>query len=185
MHKNLDLDSYIIIIYYYNNSQYMYERIGILFTVLALIVLSVSFSYIFVDSVNAQSNTSIDPKQIIRDFKTVKDTIQNEIQIDFDQLISKIKTQLDFNSVESHLSSASQHFINGKVSEGLSELEKANKEWQNSSMIIMNEGNEFVSIAKNNSTLMADTTREILDHLGKILIDLGTKLENSRVQLNY
>ena len=52
-------------------------------------------------------------------------------------------------------------------------------------MIIMNEGNEFVSIAKNNSTLMADTTREILDHLGKILIDLGTKLENSRVQLNY
>jgi hypothetical protein len=163
----------------------MQQRIGNLFTILGLMILYVLFSCMYIDSVNAQSDSSTDPKQLLRDFKTGKDTIQKEIQINFDQLINEIKTQLDFNSVDSYLSLANQHFINGKVSEGLSELEKANKELQNSTMTIMNAGNEFVSISKNNSTLMADGTREILDHFGKILIDLGTKVENSMIQLNY
>ena len=61
--------------------------------------------------------------------------------------------------MDSYLSLASQYFINGKVSEGISELEKANKELKNSSMTIMNAGDELVSISKNNSTLMAQGTK--------------------------
>jgi hypothetical protein len=162
------------------------ERIGILFTMLASIVLSVvSFSYINIDSVHAQSNASTEPKQLLRDFETAKETIQNKIQVNFDQLINEIETQLDFNSVDSYLSQASQYFINGKVPEGISELEKANRELKNSSMTIMNAGDEFVSISKDNSTLMTDGTKEILGHFGKILKDLGTKVDNSMIQLNY
>ena len=163
------------------------ERIRILFTMLASIVLSVVvfFSYMDVDSVNAQSNNSTDPKQLLRDFQTAKETIKNKIQINFGQLINEIETQLDFNSVDSYLSQASQYFINGKVSEGISELEKANRELKNSSMTIMNAGDEFVSFSKDNSTFMADGTKEILGHFGKILKDLGTKVNNSMIQLNY
>lgn len=163
------------------------ERIRILFTMLASTVLSVVvfFSYMDVDSVNAQSNNSTDPKQLLRDFQTAKETIKNKIQINFDQLINEIETQLDFNSVDSYLSQASQYFINGKVSEGISELEKANRELKNSSMTIMNAGDEFVSFSKDNSTFMADGTKEILGHFGKILKDLGTKVNNSMIQLNY
>lgn len=71
------------------------------------------------------------------------------------------------------------------MSEGISELEKANRELKNSSMTIMNSGDEFVSISKDNSTLMADGTKEILGHFGKILKDLGAKVDNSMIQLNY
>ncbi|MGH9981877.1 MAG: hypothetical protein ACRD6U_10040 [Nitrososphaeraceae archaeon] len=163
------------------------ERIRILFTMLASIVLSVVvfFSYMDVDSVNAQYNNSTDPKQLLRDFQTAKETIKNKIQINFDQLINEIETQLDFNSVDSYLSQASQYFINGKVSKGISELEKANRELKNSSLTIMNAGDEFVSFSKDNSTFMADGTKEILGHFGKILKDLGTKVNNSMIQLNY
>jgi len=164
------------------------ERSRIRFTMLASIVLLsvVSFSYMdIVDSVNAQSNTSTDPKQLLRDFETAKETIQNNIQINFEQLINAIETQLDFNSVDSYLSQASQYFINGKVPEGISELEKANRELKNSSRTIMNAGDEFVSLSKDNSTFMADGTKEILGHFGKILKDLGTKVDNSMIQLNY
>jgi hypothetical protein len=163
------------------------ERIRIRFTILPSIVLSVVvfFSYMAVDSVNAQSNNSTDPKQLLRDFQTAKETIKNKIQINFDQLINEIETQLDFNSVDSYLSQGSQYFINGKVSEGISELEKANRELKNSSITIMNAGDEFVSFSKDNSTFMADGTKEILGHFGKILKDLGTKVNNSMIQLNY
>jgi hypothetical protein len=162
------------------------ERIRILFTMIASIILSVVFiSYIDIDSVDAQSNTSTDPKQLLRDFETAKETIQNNIQINFEQLINAIETQLDFNSVDSYLSQASQYFINGKVPEGISELEKANRELKNSSMTIMNAGNEFVSISKENSTLMAKGTKEILEHFGTVLKDLGTKVDNSMIHLNY
>jgi hypothetical protein len=162
------------------------KRIRILFIILASIVFSVvSFSYMNLNLVNAQSNTSTDPKQLLRDFETAKETVQNKIQINFEQLINEIKTQLDFNSVDSYLSLASQYFINGKVSEGILELEKANRELKNSSMTIMNAGDEFISISKDNSTFMADGTKEILEHFGKILKDLGTKVDNSMIQLNY
>lgn len=110
--------------------------------------------------VNAQPNTSTDPQQL-RDFETAKDTIQNKIQVNFEQLLNVIETQLDFNSVDSYLLQASQYFINGKVSEGILELKKANMELKNSSMTIMNAGDEFVSISKDNLTLMADGTKDI------------------------
>ena len=158
--------------------------------ILFIILVSIVFSVVIISSmelnlVNAQPNTSTDPQQLLRDFETAKDTIQNKIQVNFNQLINEIETQLDFNSVDSYLSQASQYFINGKVSEGISELEKANMELKNSSMTIMNAGNEFVSISKENSTLMAKGTKEILEHFGTVLKDLGTKIDNSMIHLNY
>ena len=52
------------------------ERIRILFTMIASIILSVVFiSYMDIDLVDAQSNTSTDPKQLLRDFETAKETI--------------------------------------------------------------------------------------------------------------
>ena len=51
------------------------KRIRILFIILILIVLSVvvSISYIEINSVNAQSNTSTDIKQLLRDVETAKE----------------------------------------------------------------------------------------------------------------
>lgn len=162
------------------------KRMVILFIILVSIVFSVVIiSSMELNLVNAQPNTSTDPQQLLRDFKTAKDTIQNKIQVNFEQLLNVIETQLDFNSFDSYLTQASQYFINGKVSEGILELKKANMELKNSSMTIMNAGNEFVSISKDNSTFMADGTKEILGHFGKILKDLGTKVNNSMIQLNY
>jgi peptidoglycan hydrolase CwlO-like protein len=158
--------------------------------ILFIILVSIVFSVVIISSmelnlVNAQPNTSTDPQQLLRDFKTAKDTIQNKIQVNFKQLLNVIETQLDFNSVDSYLSQASQYFINGNVSEGILELKKANMELKNSSMTIMNAGDEFVSISKDNSTLMANGTKEILEHFGTVLKDLGTKVDNSMIHLNY
>ena len=162
------------------------ERISILYIISLSLVLSVvSFSFIDINSANAQSNNTTDSNQLVRDFETAKETIQNKIQVNFDQLINEIEKQLDFNSVDSYLSLASQHFIDGKISEGISELKQANVALKNSSMTIMNAGDEFVSISEDNSTLMAQGTKEILEHFGKILKDLGSNVENSMVQLNY
>lgn len=161
------------------------ERIGILFIISASLVLSiVSFSYMKLNLVDAQSTTATDTQQLIRDFELAKETIQNKININFQQLINEIETQLDFNSVDSYLSQASQYLVNGKESEALSELEKANSELKNSSRTIMNAGDEFVSISKDNSTLMTQGTKNILEHFGTILKDLGTKVDNAMIQLN-
>ena len=72
---------------------------------------------------------------------------------------------------------ASQNFINGRISEGLAELKSANEEWKNSSMTIIKIGSDFISMAKNNSTSMNDSTREILDNFGNILVTLERKLK--------
>ena len=149
-----------------------------------LIVLSLSISIIHFENAKAQTISSTDPNELFKEFKTGKDTIQKDIQINFNQLINEVKSQLNFSSVDSHLSSASQNFINGRISEGLSELKSANDEWKNSSMTIIKIGSEFISMAKNNSTSINDSTREIVDNFGNILVNIGKKIENLRIQLS-
>ena len=154
-------------------------------TLLVLIVLSLSVSIMHFENSKAQTiSSSTDPKELLKEFKTGKDIIQKDIQINFNQLINEVKSQLNFSSVDSHLSLASQYFVNGRISEGLSELKSANEEWKNSSMTIIKIGGNFISIAKNNSTSMDDSTREILDNFGNILINIGKKIENLRIQLS-
>ena len=102
----------------------------------------------------------------------------------FQSLIYEIKSQLNFSSVDSHLSMASQNFVNGRISEGLSELKSANEEWKNSSMTIIRIGSDFISLAKNDTTSTNDSTKEILDNFGNILVNIGKKIENLRIQLS-
>jgi len=154
------------------------------FTLAFLVILSLSISIIHFENAKAQTISSTDPKKVLKEFKTGKDAIQNDIQINFNQLINEVKSQLNYSSVDSHLSLASQNFINGRISEGLSELKSANEEWKNSSMTIIKIGSDFISIAKNNSTSMNDSTKEILDNFGNILINSGKKIENLRIQLS-
>lgn len=153
-------------------------------TLVVLIVLNISISIIHFENAKARTISSTDPKELLKEFKTGKDTIQKDIQINFNQLINEVKSQLNFSSVDSHLSLASQNFINGRISEGLAELKSANGEWKNSSMTIIKIGSDFISMAKNNSTSMNDSTREILDNFGNILINIGKKIENLRIQLS-
>ena len=73
------------------------KRTQILFIISASIVLSVvSFSYFDTDLVNAQSNTSTDPKQLLRDFEEAKRKHSKQNSSNFEQLINAIETQLDF-----------------------------------------------------------------------------------------
>ena len=154
------------------------------FTLIVLIVLGLSVGIIHFENTKAQTISSTDPKELFEEFKTGKDTIQNDIQINFNQLINEVKSQLNFSSVDSHLSLASQNFINGSISEGLSELKSANEEWKNSSMTIIRIGSDFISLARNNTTSTNDSTREILDNFGNILINIGKKIENLRIELS-
>ena len=63
-------------------------------------------------------------------------------------------------------------------------MKSANEEWKNSSMTIIKIGSDFISMAKNNSTSMNDSTKEILDNFGNILVNIGKKIENLRIQLS-
>ena len=51
-------------------------------------------------------------------------------------------------------------------------------------MTIIKIGGDFISMAKNNSTSMNHITREISDNFGNILVNIGKKIENLRIQLS-
>ena len=51
-------------------------------------------------------------------------------------------------------------------------------------MTIIKIGNDFISMAKNNSTSMNDSTKEVLDNFGNILVNIGKKIESLRIQLS-
>ncbi|MGB8153730.1 MAG: hypothetical protein WCF97_07425 [Nitrososphaeraceae archaeon] len=117
-------------------------------------------------------------------FKKGLESIQNDIKIEFDQLLAEIENETDLRSIESHLSLASLHNVHGETTEAISELQKADEAWQNSSLTSMNIGNKFISVAKDNSTLLTNGERVILDHFGKVILKLGSDIEALRIKLN-
>ena len=132
----------------------------------------------------AQTEDTKDPTQLREDFTKGLESIQNEIKIEFDQLLAEIENETDIRSIQSHLSLASQYNIQGQITEAKSELQKANEAWQNSSLTSMNIGNKFISVAKDNSTLLTNSERVILDHFGKVILKLGSDIESLRIQLD-
>jgi hypothetical protein len=153
--------------------------LGLVFLILGLSSIVLNQDYVKAQ----QANDLKDPNQLIKEFKDGKDTLQNELVTNFDQLLNVIKAQLNFDSVDSTLSLASQYFAQGKISEGQMQLQQANVQWQNTTKNIVNTGNEISSIAKNDSLSLTNSTREIMDHLGKIFVDMGAKAENLRIKL--
>ncbi|MGA7140664.1 MAG: hypothetical protein WBX29_01505 [Nitrososphaeraceae archaeon] len=117
------------------------------------------------------------------EFKKGLESIQNDIKIEFDQLLAEIENETDLRSIESHLSLASLHNVHGETTEAISELQKADEAWQNSSLTSMNIGNKFISVAKDNSTLLTNGERVILDHFGKVILKLGSDIESLRIKL--
>jgi hypothetical protein len=151
---------------------------------LVFLILSLSLTIISPDYVKAQQlDNSIDPNQRIKEFTDGKDTLQNDLATKFGNLLNVIKAQVNFSSVDSSLSLASQYFAQGKLSEGQLELQEASRQWQNTTINIINTGNEISSVAKSNSLSLTNSTRVILDHLGKILVEMGEKAENLRIKL--
>ena len=150
--------------------------------VLLLIMYAISYSHM--PFILAQTEDTKDPTQLREDFTKGLESIQNEIKIEFDQLLAEIENETDIRSIQSHLSLASQYNIQGQITEAKSELQKANEAWQNSSLTSMNIGNKFISVAKDNSTLLTNSERVILDHFGKVILKLGSDIESLRIQLN-
>ena len=154
--------------------------------VVALVFLTfgLSLGVLYPDDVKAQQlNNLKDPEQIIKEFKDGKDTLQNDLVTKFGQLLNVIKAQVNFSSVDSSLSLASQYFAQGKIPEGQNELQDANRQWQDTTVNIIKTGDEISSVAKNNSSSITNSTRVILDHLGKILVEMGAQAENLRIKL--
>ena len=125
----------------------------------------------------------MDSSDLPKKYKQGLDAERKAVQTNFKQLLNVIESQLELDSIESHISLAFRHFANANNAEGLAEIEKANEEWHNASTRIINTGNEFVSISNNSTITMNQSTRNILDHFGTILVDLGTKVENFRLEL--
>src|SRR5262245_51425439 len=97
---------------------------------LAFLTFGLSLGVLYADDVKAQQlNNLKDPEQIIKEFKDGKDTLQNDLVSKFGQLLNVIKVQLNFSSVDSSLSLASQYFAQGKIPEGQNELQHANRQW--------------------------------------------------------
>ena len=92
---------------------------------LVFLILSLSLTIISPDYAKAQQlDNSIDPNQRIKDFKDGKDTLQNDLATKFGNLLNVIKAQVNFSSVDSSLSLASQYFAQGKLSEGQLECKR-------------------------------------------------------------
>ena len=149
-----------------------------------LLLIMFAISYLHMPLILAQTENTKDPAQMREDFKKGLESIHNDIKIEFDQLLAEIENETDIRSIQSHLSLASQYNIQGQITEAKSELQKANEAWQNSSLTSMNIGNKFISVAKDNSTLLTNSERVILDHFGKVILKLGSDIESLRIQLN-
>jgi hypothetical protein len=159
-----------------------------------LLVLSVFFATIIITatisithfaphlSASAQ-DTDQDPRQLSAQITQAQEDIRNELGEQGQVISNNIKEQFGFENVESNLTQAYQNAFTGDVSSAVSQLQSTNSVLDSSIVALLRSGQELISLSQNNSIVLGNNTRMILNDFGQSISNLSIAANDIQSQL--
>ncbi|HEY6405557.1 MAG TPA: hypothetical protein VIX38_05725 [Nitrososphaeraceae archaeon] len=151
--------------------------ITILFSVLA----GYEINNIFASS--SDTNTT-DSQQLNTKITQAREEIENELRNQGQIIINSISDQFGFNNVQSNLSLAYQSSFAGDVQPTLDQLETADNALEKSIVSLLRSGQELISVSKNQSVVLDNNTRSIMNDIGQSISNLSTSADEIHSQLS-
>ena len=151
--------------------------IAILFSVLA----GNEINIIFASSSDTNTN---DSQQLNAKITQARDKMENELRNQGQIIINSISDQFGFNNVQSNLSLAYQSSFAGDVQPTLDQLETADNALEKSIVSLLRSGQELVSVSKNQSVVLDNNTRSIMNDIGQSISNLSTSADEIHSQLS-
>ena len=151
--------------------------IAILFSVLAGNAIPITFA--------SSSNTNTtDSQQLNAKITHAREEIENELRNQGQIIINSIGDQFGFNNVQSNLSLAYQSSFTGDVQPTLDQLEIADNALEKSIVSLLRSGQELISLSKNQSVVLDNNTRSVMNEFGQSISNLSTSADKIHSQLS-
>jgi hypothetical protein len=99
--------------------------------------------------------------------------IENELTSQGDKLKNQLSNTFGFNEIQSQLSLGYQFALAGKTSGAISHVEMADEALEKTIASVFRTGEEVSRISQNNSLILDNGTRQLLEAVGSGLTDLG------------
>jgi hypothetical protein len=151
--------------------------IAILISVLAGNAIPITFAS------SSDTNTT-DSQQLNAKITQAREEIENELRNQGQIIINSISDQFGFNSVQSNLSLAYQSSFAGNVQPTLDQLETADNALEKSIVSLLRSGQELISVSKNQSVVLDNNTRSIMNDIGQSISNLSTSADEIHSQLS-
>ena len=151
--------------------------IAILFSVLAGNAIIITFAS------SSDTNTN-DSQQLNAKITQAIEEIENELRNQGQIIINSISDQFGFNNVQSNLSLAYQSSFAGDVQPTLDQLETADNALEKSIVSLLRSGQELISMSKNQSVVLDNNTRGIMNEFGQSISNLSTSADKIHSQLS-
>lgn len=134
-------------------------------------------------SASAQ-DTDQDPRQLSAQITQAQEDIRKELGEQGQIISNNIKEQFGFENVESNLTQAYQNAFTGDVSSAVSQLQSTNSVLDSSIVALLRSGQELISLSQNNSIVLGNNTRMILNDFGQSISNLSIAANNIQSQLS-
>lgn len=132
---------------------------------------------------SSDTNTT-DSQQLNTKITQAREEIENELRNQGQIIINSISDQFGFNNVQSNLSLAYQSSFAGDVQPTLDQLETADNALEKSIVSLLRSGQELISVSKNQSVVLDNNTRSIMNDIGQSISNLSTSADKIHSQLS-
>lgn len=138
-----------------------------------------------ITDIYASSDTTInDSQQLNAKIIQAREDIENELRNQGQIIINSISDQFGFDNVQSNLSLAYQSSFAGDVQPTLDQLETADDALEKSIISLLRSGQELISISENQSLVLDNNTRGIMNDFGQSISNLSTSADKIHSQLS-
>jgi hypothetical protein len=138
-----------------------------------------------ISSIYASSDTSTnDSQQLNAKIIQAREEIENELKNQGQIIINSISDQFGFGNVQSNLSLAYQNSFAADVQPTLDQLETADNTLEKSIISLLRSGQELISMSENQSLVLDNNTRGIMNDFGQSISNLSTSADKIHSQLS-
>ena len=150
-------------------------------TILISVLAGSDITNIFASSSDTNTN---DSQQLNAKITQAREEIENGLRNQGQIIINSISDQFGFDNVQSNLSLAYQSSFAGDVQPTLDQLETADNALEKSMVSLLRSGQELISMSKNQSAVLDNNTRSIMNEFGQSLSNLSTSADKIHSQIS-
>ena len=132
---------------------------------------------------SSDTNTN-DSQQLNTKITQAREEIENGLRSQGQIIINSISDQFGFDNVQSNLSLAYQSSFAGDVQPTLDQLETSDNALEKSIVSLLRSGQELISVSKNQSVVLDNNTRSIMNELGQSISNLSTSADKIHSQIS-
>jgi hypothetical protein len=149
-----------------------------------MILISVLADNAIPDICASSVTTTNDSQQLNTKIIQAREEIENELKNQGQIIINSISDQFGFDNVQSNLSLAYQNSFAGDVQPTLDQLETADNTLEKSIISLLRSGQELISMSENQSLVLDNNTRGIMNNFGQSISNLSTSVDKIHSQLS-